>query len=125
MNIAVCVVCAVLMILGAAELVRLLVFWWTKPLDAGKFVLVTAPDSAEECEAVLRSAAERIRWLELKGPCRLICVNRRGDGEIDKICRLLALRYPYLRVCKTEDLVYHILENFSSLEEQRERERTE
>lgn len=104
MNIAVCVVCVVLMVLGVTELVRLLVFWWQKPLTGGAFSLLVAPESAEECECVLRAAAERLRWLDLKGPCRLVCVNRNGDPEIDKVCRLLALRYPFLRVCKPGEI---------------------
>ncbi len=108
MNIVVCVVCAVLMILGGVELVRLLVFHWTRPLTDRKFTLIVSPETAEECECVLRAAAERIRWMDMKSPCRLICLNPSGDGEIDKICRLLRLRYPFLRVCKPEDLVYNL-----------------
>ncbi len=110
MNIAVCVVCAVLMVLGAAELVRLLVFWWTKPLTAEKLTLVIAPESAEECECLLRAAVERIRWLDWKGSCRLVCLNKEGDPEIDRICCLLSLRHPFLRVCKPADLVYNLSE---------------
>lgn len=110
MNIAVCVVCVILMVLGVAELARLLVFWWSKPLTEGKLTLVVSPESPEECECVLRSAMERIRWLDVKGPVKVICLNRGGDREIEKICRLLSLRYPYLCVCKTEDLVYNLLE---------------
>lgn len=107
MNIAVCVICAILMVFGITELVRVLVFWWTRPLTDRAFSLVIMPESAEDCESAVRAAAERMRWLDLKGPCRLICVNKSGDPEIDSICRFLMLRYPYLRVCKKENLVYH------------------
>ncbi len=110
MNILVGIVCVVLMVLGAAELVRLLVFWWTKSLTEKKFTVVVSPESGEECECVLRTALERIHWLDLKGPCRLICLNSTGDEEIDKICRLLKLRYPCLRVCKPENLLYNLEE---------------
>lgn len=110
MNIIIVVVCAVLMILGASELVRLLVFWWTKPLTECDFAVVVAVRDAEECEATIRAVAERMRWLEIKGNCKLVCVNRSGDGEIDRICRYLMLRYPYLRVCKSEDLVYYCMD---------------
>ncbi len=111
MNIVVCAVCVVLMVFGVTELVRVLTFWWTKPLTGKRFSLVIVPDGAEDCECAVRAAAERIRWLDLKGPCRLVCVNQSGDPEIDSICRFLTLRYPYLRVCKKEDLVYHCLED--------------
>lgn len=110
MNIAVCVLCAALMALGAAELVRLAAFRWMAPLTGKKFALLIRPDSAEECECVVRAAAERIRWLELKGPCELLCLNPTGDEEIERICRFLRLRYPFLRVCKTCDLVYNLEE---------------
>lgn len=116
MNIVLCVLCAVLMILGVAELARLLVFWWTKPLTGKNFSVVVAPESAEDCECTVRAAAERMRWLDLKGPCRLVCVNRGGSTEIDRICRFLALRYPYLRVSKTQDLVYYCTEEEQDLE---------
>lgn len=109
MNIAVCVICTVLMVLGAAELVRLLVFWWTSPLLGKDLVVVVRPRSAEECEHAIRTAAERMRWLEIRGSCRLACINADGDPEIDKICRFLSLRYPYLRVFKSADLVYDTL----------------
>ncbi len=109
MNIAVCVVCTVLMVLGTAELVRLLVFWWAKPVSEEGFFAVVEPKSAEECEFLVRSAAERIRWLDHTGPYRLACLNRNADPEIDKICRVLSLRYPFLRVFKSKDLVYDTL----------------
>lgn len=110
MNIVVCVICVVLMVFGVAELTRVLVFWWQKPLTSRGFLLVVEPRNAEECECTLRAAAERLRWLDCKGPCRLVCVNRRGDPEIDSICRFLMLRYPFLRVCKAEEVVYNLQE---------------
>ncbi len=110
MNIAVCAICAVLMVLGAAELVKLLVFWWTRPLTEGRLTLVVVPESPEDCEYTVRMAAERLRWLEIRGPRKLVCVNHSGDPEIDRICRYLLLQYPYLRVSKPDDLVYHCME---------------
>lgn len=110
MNIFVIVVCAVLMVLGIGELLRLIAFWWRRPTSALPFSIVVAPHGPEDCEAVVRAMGERIRWLELKGPCKLVCLNTGDSREIERICRLLALRYPYLEVCKTEDLVYHILD---------------
>ncbi len=110
MNIFLCVVCVVLMVFGVTELVRVLTFWWTKPLTGKAFSLVVIPDSGEDCECAVRAAAERLRWLDMKGPCRLICVNRAGDPEIDSICRFLMLRYPALRVCKPGEIEYNVLE---------------
>lgn len=110
MNILLCVVCAVLMVFGVTELVRVVAFWWRRPETARRFTLVVAPEGPGDCEAVVRAVAERVRWLDLAGPCRILCLNLGEDPEVEKICRFLALRYPYLRVCKREDLVYHILD---------------
>lgn len=109
MNIVLCVLCAVLMILGVTELVRLLTFWWSKSLTDTRLSVVVVPESPEDCEYTVRMAAERLRWLDVKGG-RLICVNHSGDPEIDRICRYLLLQYPYLRLSKPEDLVYHCME---------------
>ena len=107
MNILLMVLCTVLMVLGAAELVRLLVFWWHKPLGDSRCSVVVIPEGAEDCEYAVRTAAERLRWLGGEDR-RLICVNAADDPEIDRICRYLLLQYPYLRLSKTEDLVYHL-----------------
>ena len=110
MSVAVCVVCAVLMVFGVTELVRVVAFWWRKPETARPFSIVVEPKGPQDCEAAVRAVAERVRWLDLAGPCRILCVDRQGDPELEKICRFLALQYPYLQVCKREDLVYHILD---------------
>lgn len=110
MGVVVLTVCAVLMVLGVSELVRLLVFWWTKPLTEKPFAVVVRPHSAEDCEVTVRCAAERIKWLDMKGDYRLVCVNESESAEIDRICRYLMLRYPFLRVCKKQDLVYYCMD---------------
>ncbi len=108
MNLFLCAVGAVLMILGAAELARLVVFWATRPLEGEKLCLVVAPSGPEDCEALVRAAAERARWMGAS--CRLICLLPEGEPELPRICQYLRLQYPYLRVCKKEDLVYDIRE---------------
>ena len=45
------------------------------------------------------------------GPCRLVCVNKRQDPQVEGICKVLERRYPQLTLCKTQDLVYHILQS--------------
>ncbi len=104
MNILLCAAGAVLMILGAAELCRLVVFWATKPIEGGRLALLVFPQGAEDCEALVRAAAERARWMG--GGCGLICVLPEETPELLSICRFLRLRYPEMRVCKREELVY-------------------
>ena len=107
MNILLAILCTVLMVLGAAEFARLLAFWWHKPVAETKCSVVVIPEGAEDCEFAVRTAAERLRWLGVENR-RLICINLHDDPEVDRICRYLSLQYPYLRLSKTEDLVYHL-----------------
>ena len=97
-----------LLVLGAAELVRLVTFWATRPVDGQGLALVVAPAGSDDCEALVRAAAERVRWMGCG--CGLVCLLPGDSPEASSICRFLQLQYPYLRVCKREDLVYHILE---------------
>lgn len=97
MNIAVALICVLLMILGAAQLCRFFSFRWTKPLTKGGLSILVRPQSAEECEVVLRAAVERMRWLDCAGPCEVLCLNPQRDPEIDRICRLFALHFPAVR----------------------------
>lgn len=110
MNIVLCVVSVILMIFGITEVIRLLVFWWLKPDTAQAFTVVVIPEHQESCEALVRAAAERMRWLDLKGPCRLVVVNREGSREMDSICRFLSLEYPYLTVVGEQGLADCLLE---------------
>lgn len=110
MNIAVGMICTALMVLGAAELVRIFVFLWASPAPGEELVVTVRINSAEECEYAVRAAAERIRWQEGKGSCRLLCIDQTEDPEVAQICGFLSLRYPYLRLCKSSDLVYHMQE---------------
>lgn len=109
-TIVLCVLCAVLMIFGVAELLRVIVFWGLKPGNTKGFTVVVAPEGAEDCEAKVRAAAERIRWLDQKGSCRLICVNRKEDAEVERICLYLSLRYPWLKTAKPTELSELILQ---------------
>lgn len=98
MNVIVLLICVVLMILGVSELCRLVVFHATKPLTkAGLTVLIT-PQSAEECEALLRATVERIRFLDFAGECKILCQNPTHDPEIARLCRLFSVHYPALLV---------------------------
>lgn len=97
MNIVVLLFCVVLMILGASELCRLIVFHATKPLTKAGLTVTVTPRSAEDCEALLRATVERIRFLDFAGECKIICNNPTHDPEIDRLCRLFTVHYPALR----------------------------
>ncbi len=93
---------------GLVELLRLGVFWLCRPQRPAGLWLAVAPRDGEECEHLVRAAAERVQWLGWRGPCTLLCVNGEGDPHIEAVCKILERRYPFLRLCKREDLVYDI-----------------
>lgn len=97
MNVFVLILCVVLMILGVSELCRLVVFRATRSMTKAEFTLLITPQSAEDCEALLRATLERVRFLDFAGECKIICKNPTRNPEIDRLCRLFSVHYPALR----------------------------
>lgn len=106
MNVILYAIALALMVLGAVELVRWFCFWahslGGEPEEKGQMALVVIPAGAEDCEALIRVAGERLEWMSLKPPCRFICVA--PGGEAGKIADRLALRYKGLESCRLEEL---------------------
>lgn len=86
-----------LMIVGGVELIRWLCFRFCRGSGRmGSMVLLVRPSGPEDCEALVRAAAMRVDWMDLKPPCRLVCVDPGGEaGEIlrrmEKSCHSLEL----------------------------------
>ena len=59
------------------------------------FATVRTPD---EAEYVVRCAMDRVKWLDLHGMCRIICLNPSEDPEIDAILRRLVQIYPFAQI---------------------------
>lgn len=59
------------------------------------FATVRTPD---EAEYIVRCAMERVKWLDLHGMCRIICLNPSNDPEIDEILRRLVQIYPFAQI---------------------------
>ena len=49
---------------------------------------------ADDAEYIVRSALERVKWLDLYGMCRIVCLNPTNDPEIDAIIRRLVQKIP-------------------------------
>lgn len=99
-----------LMVLGAVELVRWLCFRLHNRSHGegqGGMALVVMPKSAEDCEALLRAAGERLEWMALKPPCRMVCLDP-GSQEAREIALRLSLRYRELEFCRPEELVMRL-----------------
>ena len=95
-------------ILGAAGTVGPLNLLAPPPIGGQRMALVVAPAGEDDCEAMVRAAAERVRWMGCGSG--LICLLPEESPELLSICRFLQLQYPYLRVSQKEDLLYHIWE---------------
>ncbi len=91
--------------IGLVELVRMGVFWLLRPKGSGKAAFFVMPEDGDDCEFLIRAGMARLQWMDW-GDCRLVCVVGEEDRESQEICRVLQRRYPDLRLCKKEDLVY-------------------
>lgn len=98
-----------LMVLGAVELLRWLCFRLhsagSSPAGQNKpaMALVIFPAGAGDLESLVRAGAQRVEWMSLKPPCRLICLTGR-DGEGRAIAARLAEQYGNLEHCRPEEL---------------------
>lgn len=99
-------VVGVLSLLGLTEVVRWCVFWLMKPAKPAALWWVISPKNGEECEQLIRAAVGRIQWMDWRGPCYVECLNETESPQVEAICKVLERRYPMVRLCKKEDLVY-------------------
>lgn len=87
--------CVVVTAVKAASL------WLTKSRllhEEMPFTVYASAKSADEAEYVVRSAMERIRWLDLSGMCRVVCLNPTGDPEVEAIYKKLIRKYPFTEI---------------------------
>jgi len=101
-------IAVILIILGFIEVVRKITFFCMGLNEhSNRYSLVVAPKNAEECEYLVRSAAEKVKWMEKDGNIKVICLSCENT-EIEKICKNLKRQYPCLIVSKSEDLRYNV-----------------
>lgn len=92
-----------LMIVGGVELIRWLCFRFCRGgREAGDMVLLVRPSGPEDCEALVRAAAMRADWMDLKPPCRLVCLD--PGGEAGGILRRMEKSCHRLELVKAEEL---------------------
>ena len=99
MNVILYALGAGLMIVGAVELVRMLAFRLNRTGGSGKgsMTLVVCPQDPETCETLVLAGLERVRWMSLRPPCRLVCLYE-GNGECREILDCLAKTYQELEL---------------------------
>lgn len=62
------------------------------------FTVFATVRTSDEAEYVVRCAMDRVKWLDLHGMCRIICLNPSEDPEIDAILRRLVQIYPFAQI---------------------------
>ncbi len=62
------------------------------------FTVYAAVRIPEEAEYVVRSVLERVKWLDLYGMCRVVCLNESEDPEVEDVLRRLILKYPFVEI---------------------------
>ena len=66
--------------------------------EEAPFTVYVTAQTADQAEYVVRSALERVKWLDLYGMCRIICLNPSDDPEIGTIYRNLLRKYPFAEI---------------------------
>ena len=62
------------------------------------FVVHALVRRADEAEYIVRCVMERVKWLDLYGMCRIVCLNVNDDPEVEKILKKLVQKYPFAEI---------------------------
>lgn len=100
MNFILTAIMAVLSVLGFVELVRMMVFAMLKVSVRNRVAVLVKPQNPEECEHVIRCAAEKLKWLDFSEDVKLICLLESADEEMVNICEKLEKKYPFMTLLK-------------------------
>lgn len=98
----------VLCVLGALEIIRVICFKVTKPPE-NSFTLLVQIRNKEECEFIIDSLLERIRWNDID--FRVILLYNRDMHEIKEIAEKLIEKYNNISLSTYEDLNYNLIIN--------------
>lgn len=95
-------------LIGVTEVVRLIVFWMLSP-GRGVKMLIVVPvfGHDEEAEFVLRSAAQRAKWMGGKDEKRVLCVDCGMDEETRHVCELVCREYRFMELVTPDQLNEH------------------
>lgn len=95
---------AILAVIGAAEVFRLILLRVLKTDRPGKILLTLSfSGHDEQAELRLRSALERAAWTP--GSVHVVCIDRGMDEETRRICEMVCADHPGVILCTPEDFV--------------------
>ena len=95
---------AVLAVIGAAEVFRMILLRVLKTDRPGKLLLTLSfSGHDEQAELRLRSALERAAWTA--GGAQVVCIDRGMDEETRRLCEIVCADNPGIIFCTPEDFV--------------------
>ncbi len=59
----------------------------------------------EDAEYLLRSAAQKVKWMGKYAPDRVICLDCNMDSETRKLCEMVCREYPFIELCTREEMM--------------------
>lgn len=62
------------------------------------FTVYATVHRAEDAEYIVRCAMERVKWLDLYGMCRVVCLNANNDPEVEEVLKKLVQKYPFAEI---------------------------
>ena len=100
-------------VIGICELCRGIVRIFTKSSYDREIILIEPIcKKQEDAEYLLRSAAQRVKWMGKNAPDRVICLDCNMDEETKKLCQIVCKDYPFIEMC-TLDEMFDMLSKFS------------
>ncbi|MGN0488904.1 MAG: hypothetical protein ACI4HO_06550 [Ruminococcus sp.] len=102
-------------VIGVCESLRGLVRIFTKSKDDREIILIEPIcNKQEDAEYLLRSAAQKVKWMGKNGPDRVICLDCNMDEETKKLCEMVCRDYSFMELCSKDDM-FEILDNACGL----------
>ena len=81
-----------LAVIGALDLTRKLVFWLYKPKKTLIYVGAVI-NSADDAENITRSIIERLKWMEMRIPVKIILIDKTESDEVKYIVEKIIKKF--------------------------------
>lgn len=99
-------------VIGICECCSGIVRLFTKSGNDREIILIEPIcQKQEDAEYLLRSAAQRVKWMGKNAPDRVICLDCNMDEETKKLCKLVCRDYPFIEMC-TPDEMFEMLNRY-------------
>ena len=91
--------------LGLTEVIRILVLKVTTTGRSSRMVvIIPVSGHHDDIEYVLRSAAQRLKWMDGQEDAQIYCLDYGMDSETLHICRLVSSEYGFMKIVQPEQL---------------------